>query len=191
VLRDAGLITVTKDGQNLILFFVNPQGFRRYEHIKRTTGAPTGRVEAEVRRLIQSDEFQRDHAAAHTKWAKAEELLWGADSASQLSAIGHHCREAMQEFTTTLVSRYQPLGVNTNPSNTVARLKAVLTVASIGGLTERAFLEALVSYWGAVSDLVQRQEHAGEKERRAVTWDDARRVVFQTMAVMYEVARSL
>jgi hypothetical protein len=48
-----------------------------------------------------------------------------------------------------------------------------------------------VDYWGTVSDLVQRQEHGAQKQGAELTWEDARRVVFQTAIVMYEVSRAL
>ncbi len=117
VLRQADLITVTNANENLLIFFVNPRGFRHYEHIKRSTGAPVERVEGEVRRHLASEQFQQAYTVAYAKWAKAEALLWGADSADHLSAIGHHCREAMQDFATAVVERYQPTEVSTNPMN--------------------------------------------------------------------------
>ena len=78
------------------------------------------------------------------------------------------------------------------PAKTVARLKAVLAsrAGSIGN-TESAFIDALVSYSGAVADLAQRQEHGSQREGSALVWEDARRLVFQTMVLMYEVARTL
>jgi hypothetical protein len=39
--------------------------------------------------------------------------------------------------------------------------------------------------------LVQRQEHGAQKEVTPLTWEDARRVVFQTCVVMYEINRAL
>lgn len=191
LLRRAGLVAMSKADNNIMLFFVMPEGVKYYEESKRKAGSPVERVEAEVRRWIGADHFRRTHPEAYAKWATAEELLWSTDSLTHLSAIGHHCREAMQDFATALVERYRPAAVSTNYANTVARLTAVLNAARLESLTERAFLDALVSYWGTVSDLAQRQEHGGQREARAVTWEDARRVVFQVMVVMHEVARSL
>ena len=51
------------------------------------------------------------------------------------------------------------------------------------GERDRAFLDALLTYWGTVSDLVQRQEHGAKKEGEPLMWEDARRVVFQTAIV--------
>ena len=113
-----------------------------------------------------------------------------ADSQDQLTAIGHHCREAMQEFTSALLALHQVASANTNPANTVARLQTVFLVR-VGGKTLPPFLDALVAYWGSLSDLVQRQEHGGQREGGPVIWQDARRVVFQTMVVMYEIDQAL
>lgn len=55
----------------------------------------------------------------------------------------------------------------------------------------RAFLDALLAYWGTASDLVQRQEHGNQKVGAALLWEDGRRVVFQTAMVMYEIERAL
>lgn len=61
------------------------------------------------------------------------------------------------------------------------------------GLSERvrAFLEALLAYWGTVSDLANRQEHGATREGESLVAEDARRLVFQTMLVMYELDRAL
>lgn len=48
-----------------------------------------------------------------------------------------------------------------------------------------------MNYWGAVADLTQRQEHGVQKEGEQLVWEDARRVVFQTLLVMFEVDKAL
>jgi hypothetical protein len=45
--------------------------------------------------------------------------------------------------------------------------------------------------YATVSDLVQRQEHAGQREGEPLVWEDGRRIVFQTAIVMFEIDRSL
>lgn len=52
-------------------------------------------------------------------------------------------------------------------------------------------LDALLVYWGAVNDLIQRQEHGATKEGEALRWEDGRQVVFQTAVVMFEIARAI
>jgi hypothetical protein len=74
----------------------------------------------------------------------------------------------------------------------VARIRSVLQQhAAKLGTTAAPFLDALLVYWGTVSDLVQRQEHGAQKEGRPLVWEDGRRVVFQTAIVMFEVDRTL
>ncbi len=53
------------------------------------------------------------------------------------------------------------------------------------------FLEALIGYWGTVSDLIQRQVHGAQREVERLGIEDGRRVVYQTLNVMYEVDRAL
>ena len=60
--------------------------------------------------------------------------------------------------------------------------------AEFGSSSVRAHLDAVIVYWGTVSDLVQRQEHGAAKEGEALTWEDARRVVFQTVNLFHELA---
>jgi hypothetical protein len=139
---------------------------------------------------LVSGTFQDRHQAAYQKWTQAETLLWASDSQEQLTTIGHLCREAMQEFTTSLCAAH---GVTpSDPAKTVARVRAVLKEAGASlRETTRAFLDALLAYWGTVSDLVQRQEHGAQKEGEPLAWEDGRRVVFQTLVVMYEVDQAL
>jgi hypothetical protein len=53
------------------------------------------------------------------------------------------------------------------------------------------YLGALLNYFGCLSDLIQRQEHGGQREGQQLDWEDARRVVLQTIVVMFEVDRAL
>jgi hypothetical protein len=59
------------------------------------------------------------------------------------------------------------------------------------GKATKAFLQSLLEYWGTVNDLVQRQEHGGQREGDPLTWEDGRRVVFHTLLVMYEIDRAV
>jgi hypothetical protein len=106
--------------------------------------------------------------------------------------VGHLCREAIQEFATALVERFQPPNAPADPTKDVSRIDAVVELwkRSLGD-KEREFLHALVNYWAKISALAQRQEHGAQKEGEPLTWEDARRLVFQTVVVMFEVDRSL
>ncbi len=99
----------------------------------------------------------------------------------------------MQEFADQLY--FEVLGEkSTAPkSHTVKRIKKVLQESTPeSGRTVIKFLEALVPFWGTVSDLVQRQEHGAQKDTgEEINWEDSRRVVFQTANIMYELHRTL
>jgi hypothetical protein len=194
VLGNNGLLSISQhpEREDIRIFHILPLGFRYYEDLKSKAGEPFQHVQSPILGYLSSESFQRTFPTAYRKWSEAETLLWAIDSERQLSSIGHLCREAMQEFASALISRYAPPTFNPDPAKTVARVKAVLEHrASTLGSKEKAFLEALLSYWGTVVDLVQRQEHAGQKEGEPIVWEDGRRVVFQTAVVMFEIASAL
>jgi len=169
---------------------ITPRGFEYYRHIKAEVADPVARVESAMLALLRSEDFRSRHPIAFDKWAAAEARLHTAGD-EDLTVIGHLCREAVQAFVTGLVERHKPTDAPENPKSTKSRLRAVLKKIIGVGETERAVLEALGTYWDAVSDLIQRQEHGAEREGTKLTGEDARRVVFQACVVMYEVDRTV
>jgi hypothetical protein len=168
---------------------VTNAGRQYYAWMKQSAAQPVERVEAEARRLVQADRFRERHPAAHDRWAQAERKLWEAETNDHFTDIGHACREAIQLFVTDLVTEHRVEDANPDPQKTVARLKAVMAKAGTP-TTVTAFSEALLAYFGAVSDLIQRQEHGAQKEGEPLAWEDARRVVFQTLLIMFELDRT-
>jgi hypothetical protein len=186
-LRRAGLIAFSGS-----TFEITDRGFDYYKRMKERAGQPIERVEANLRKYLDAPVFLQKYAQVYQKWSDAERILWDSDSERQLTTIGHLCREAIQEFATALVNQYNPLNVDKDQSHTVARIKSVLSSqATKFGTREKTFLDALIAYWGEVSDLIQRQEHGGQKEGNPLIWEDARRVVFQALVVMCEIDRTL
>jgi hypothetical protein len=193
VLADEKLIDLRHGGtSNVWLVDVRPRGASYYINLKKEMGQPVQRVEAELRHHIDSVHFRGSYPEAFQKWTDAEELLWTADSYQQLTTVGHYCREAMQEFADVLTQRYKPPDANPDKTKTAARITKIFDLYSTKfGDKENAYFEALLAYWGTVADLTQRQEHGGQKEGRPLVWEDARRVVFQTLLVMFEIDRAL
>ena len=185
-----GLLALSYNERGTLLFDVTSQGLKYYEKLKQDAGQPVVRVQNVVRDYLSADQFRQKHPQAYEKWSKAEAMLWSSDSEEQLTTIGHRCREAMQEFAADLVQCYRPPDVDKDKAKAVSRIRAVVEQQAnkLGG-TERGLLDALVDYWRSVSELVQRQEHGAEKEGESLVWEDGRRVVFQTMVVMYEIER--
>jgi hypothetical protein len=189
-LRTRGLISYGRSGK--ASFYVTPEGFRAYEKLNVDEGYPISRLQEKVRNYLNSKLFRDTYPAAFEKWSQADLLLWQGDSTPSMTTIGHLTREAMQEFAAGLAERFGLSSVHKDKSKTVARIKAALGAgAQAFGERERAFLEALVVYWGTVADLTQRQEHGAQREGTELVWQDARRVVFHTALVMFEVDLAL
>lgn len=169
---------------------VTGSGRQYYAWVKQQRGEPVEQVEAEVRRLLDAGTFRDHHPRAYDRWAEAETKVWDADTPAQFTDLGHACREAIQLFVTDLVERYEPPEVNPDPQKTIDRLRAVAGRIGLPDAVEE-FAYALLAYFGTVSDLVQRQEHGAQKEGELLRWEDARRVVFQTALVMFELDRAL
>ncbi|MBA3371283.1 MAG: hypothetical protein H0T96_07510 [Thermoleophilaceae bacterium] len=192
VLAAAGLLRIIEDGQGSTRFRVTPEGERFYAAMKTRAGEPVREVEDDVRGYLDSEPFRSRYGAAYQSFAEAERMLWGRDSQKQLTAVGHHAREALQAFATGLVERHQPPAVNSNPTHTLDRLSAVVQMhRPTLGDRRTDFLDALFGYWREVVNIAQRQEHGGQKEGESLVWEDARRVVLHTAVVIVEVARTL
>ncbi len=185
-----GLLAIGFESPGNPNFDVTSLGFRYYEHLKRKKGEAVQRVETTIRECLNSPEFRAKYPEAFAKWSSAEDLLWQTDTQQQLTTIGHLCREALQGFATSLVELYQPPDVNTDKTKTVARLKTVLGAAQLG-IKKEGFLEALLAYWDTVNGLIQRQEHGAYKDGEQLVWEDARRVVFQSIIIMFEIDKTL
>jgi hypothetical protein len=132
--------------------------------------------------------FRERYPAAARKWEDAAHLFV-ANPRRHATRIGHDCREALLFFADEVARRH---GISQRDSGgTVSTLRAVVAARDVGGKTVESFLSALLGYWRAVSDLAQRQEHAARRENETLRVEDARRLVSQTLIVMYEVDRAL
>lgn len=177
--------------KGIVRFDVAPLGFRYYAYARSKQGQPLHEAEQTILSYLDGQSFQKSYGLAYSKWTDAAQLLWSSQPEPQFTNIGHLCREATQEFAETLAKRYGVEVPKQGKSKTAARLRAVLDKIS-GELSDTvtAFLSALLDYWGCLCDLVQRQEHDVQKEGGSLLWEDARRVVFQTAIVMFEIDRA-
>ena len=192
-LASEGLLQIgfgSRGGKN---FTITPQGYQYYDLLMKQQGKPVDRIEVNIRNYIELNDFKNIYNEAYQKLKKAEEKLWASDSKENFTTIGHYCREAMQEFADRLyVEVFSEQ--STDPKNqTIKRIREIIRkMDTKKGKTVKPFLDALVVYWGTLSDLVQRQEHGAEREKgEELIWEDARRVVFQTINVMVELHRTI
>lgn len=188
ILANCGLILASSPSKGMITFDVSPSGLEYYYSLKSEISETTQRVQESLDNYLNAESFQRKYPLSFAKWAHAEELLRDTDSHKQVSLIGHACRESVQEFAEDLIKNLK-LDASTAPKDkTVKRLILVLeSQDNKTGSSEKSFLEALVTYWGTVIDLIQRQEHGAAREGEQLMWEDARRVVFHTGIVMFEI----
>jgi len=190
VLERAGLLHIDRHPSSMWEFFILPAGHAYYRSLKQAQGAPIERLQTTLRGWLDSERFKERHPGAYRKWTLAEERLLEANAEEHLTAIGLYCRDAVQEFVSGLVSQHEPANVDPDPAHDVARLRAVLRTRNLG-TTLGPFIEALIAYWGTLSDLIQRQVHGAQRERERLGIEDGRRLVYQTLNVMYEVDRTL
>lgn len=126
VLAGEGLLSFAEPQK----FYVTPRGLQLYEEAKLASGRPVERVQAEVRTYCETEQFRAAHPTAYEKWRSAEELLWGEDSGLKLTAIGHLCREALQQFADELVRQLGVADPEPDKGKTINRIKACLEHAS-------------------------------------------------------------
>lgn len=166
-------------------FFILPLGFKVVEELRRR-GEPQEAPEVTVERYIDASEFRAGHPMAHARLRDARNLV-AADPVGNATRIGHECREAIMAFADSLADRHGVAG-NVPADKTIDKVRAVIDRHREDlGEKATAFLDALLGYWGAVIDITQRQEHAAAREGEQLTAADARRVLFYTGLVMYEL----
>ena len=127
ILHQNGLINLSYHNGDRLWFDVTPIGFRYYEHIKIQQGEPIKRIQQDIRDFLSSESFKSKYPSALAKWSQAEQELWSADSQSQLSIIGHLCRESVQEFVNALVAKHSPPNCDSDKSKTISRLCLSIT----------------------------------------------------------------
>lgn len=191
-LADEGLLRRSYGSKGTPNFAITPLGHRYYEWLKECDGEGPQRVEHTIQRYLTADDFQRRHPKAFSRWSRAEGLLQSHQSPEDLTTVGHLCREAVQEFADDLVTELAPSGLSIPKGKLIDRLRAVQKQRKDqAGSTELAYLDAALNYWGCLLDLINRQLHGVEKPGDPLVLEDARRVVFQTAVVMFEIDRSL
>ena len=190
VLVSKGLLGMTHNSRGAPLFYALPEG-RRYYEWRKGSHLPAEAVEQELKTYLSTGEFRTRYPSAFDKWSKAHSSLWSSESQVELTTIGHLCREAMQEFAEALVTTHN-VAVDPDKAKIKSRMRSVFEhFKPRMGSSSLGLLDALLVYWEKVNAVVQRQVHGALKEGEPLRWDDARRVVFYTCAVMHEVDRMI
>jgi integrase len=161
---------------------VNSEALRASGRAHRLSGA-TAVIEGDALGYLHEDVFQLAHPHAYEHWSRASELM-RAGPEKNATTIGHECREALTRFALDLTSRFVDDGDHSFKGS-IDRLRAVVKATGPHSKKVAAHLDALIVYWGTTLDLAHRQEHGAERNE-ALDAEDARRLVFHTMIVMYE-----
>jgi DNA-binding PadR family transcriptional regulator len=183
-LRDEGYLTVyVTGGGRAVMVELTHRGREQ----ARANPEPVEQIMTENRRLIASGRFAEVFPNVFEPWADAEILLFADDAEAQLTTVGHKIREAAQAFATAMIQRF---GADEPPADVKLvkkRLGAVIAHnRSMIGDKQRRLLESLGDLWETTVDLIERQEHAAQKEGEPVSWNDGRRIVTLTMFLMIE-----
>jgi hypothetical protein len=163
---------------------VNPQGLllSGIEHRAETHS----RLLEQLLPTVEEADFESRYREAFETW-EAAAGKFELDPVREARRIGEDCRAALDHFADAALRarRVEP------PAGTVSKLRALLDDAEAKSLGVAAHHDALIKYWGTVSDLDQRQAHKGKREAEKLTREDARRAVLYTLLVMLEVDRAL
>ena len=106
-------------------FVIPPESLGYYAELRNRLNDQTDELEHDVHRYLDSPEFRSRFPSAFERWSEAASLLWESETDSELSTIGHKCREAIQEFVTTLLMIH---GVDdANPNKAMTRIGSRLS----------------------------------------------------------------
>ncbi len=174
------------------MILVNLKLTREGREAARTVFDPMEKVLAESRVKIGSEAFAAAFPGAYQPWADAAKLLYGENASEELTTIGHKVREASQAFAAAAIIKF---GADDAPEDVKLVKKRLGAVIAHNRYyisdAKRKVLEDLGDLWESTVDLIQRQEHAAQKEGEPVSFEDGRRVVNLTMFLMLEFATIL
>lgn len=170
-------------------FSIPAEGYQYYDWLMKQQGKPVERIEKQTFRYLEFEDFRKQYPDAYRKIKQAEKMLWSADKEEQFTTIGHLCREAVQDFADTLYKLMMGIEYEGPKTQTHNRIETIIT-EKCDSKKVRKYLRALFDYWKAVGGLIQKQEHRAEKEKEQLTWEDTRRVVFQSVNVMNELHKT-
>jgi len=194
ILDAAGYIKIEKYFYPSIEYSFHPtaKGIKYYEYLKQNYIGSFQQIDSEIKNYLSNSNFSVRYQIAFAKWKEAENLLWKAENQINYSTIGHLCRESVQEFIDTLIIRYNLTDKYPDKAQTKNRFYGIINYnRNLLGKTLQNFLEAILDYWNNLIDIIQRQEHSGLKDGEKLGFEDARRVVFHTAILLFEVSRTI
>lgn len=189
---ESGLFHTSNSSSQGARFIINQHGLKIYEELKNERILPFKGIEKTVIEYLKSSHFIDKFPKAYKKWLNAENVFSKELSNENLTTIGHLCRESLQEFSDELLE-IKSIQNTFEKSKIIDKMRAIFdNIDTIKrSKSTKAFLNALLNYWGSLSDLVQKQEHDSQKEGEILTNEDARRIIFHTAIIMYEIDKTI
>lgn len=185
-LKWSGMVAFTSDTH----FYLTPTAQKYYVERKKDQKDVAKSIEANIVGTLTTADFELRHPKSSSKWREAYFRLWDRETSEGTAVIGHLCREASQEFATELVNQHAPGDVDKDIAKVKNRVRAVVSHRrKVLGSRDTAWVDALLSYWSALVDLIQKHEHAAQNEGPPLTWEDSRRLVYQCANVFFEIDR--
>lgn len=150
-------------------YAVSAEGIAYAQSIRLKRGLGPSIAERKV--LWLTDETRQRYPDCIKLLEDAASLFWSDNRDSNLSTIGHKCREALQEFSSALYQEICPNNEALPKEKTRSKLRAVIEkIKPEIGDSNHDLTDALLSLWNAVDNLAQKVEHtnqlsAGDVER--------------------------
>jgi hypothetical protein len=133
--------------------------------------------------------FRAEYPRAYERWLVAV-TLFEENAELHADRIGDECRKALAEYANEVVRAF---GLDVRPgSGTHEKLRTALR-SRTASATATGVAAALVRYWKETSGAAQGLAHAASRrpDQRQLGYEDARRVVFNTLFVMNETDHAL
>lgn len=182
-------VNKSREDQYGTALYVTPLGIKKYGLLKRLRTEPVENIERSIQKRLGSENFHNRNPIVQSCLERAEKSLWISTTKSEFTSIGHSCRDALQEFANSALTRSKATSYDPDISHFVNRLKTVLdSIDSHIGKTDKVYCNSLLTFLkDGVTPLVQRLEHGVQKKGEEVKFNDARRVVFAVMYLIYEL----
>jgi len=142
---------------------------------------PAGTLEAHIGIYLDDEPFRTRHPDAHKQLQSALDVF-SVDPTRQAARIAHDCNEALGLFAESV----DP-GGRRSPKTKIRNALAREYPTS----HETALASWAASYWQTLSDLARRQEHTARHHGTPLGTAHARRLIFHTAVVMFELDRLL
>ncbi|MBI2304776.1 MAG: hypothetical protein HYU86_08545 [Chloroflexi bacterium] len=185
-LGNKGYINLTMNSRGEYGGAVTTEGLTYYKN-KRSELPPLEQL-VRARFAYLSGETSKRHATVAQLLKEAGNLLWDAEHEFDFSAIGHKCREALQEFSISLYQDLCPDGESLPKDKTLNKMCAVTSKLKPKlGDTDYGLASALFGMWKAVNLLAQKVEHRSQKEGLPLVFEDAERLVLYSHLVVTEI----